>query len=611
MFVTKKFALFIVSAAFLASSVSAGGVRGVPTEDSAPANHGWGRELKKDQNKPNKNQNNPAVVTRPALPPPPTSPPVPNPIDVLVGKCSNPTLTSCILRNGANERVCFTCLYSISRLSSAGDSAVANCGRSQCGGCVNEARDTFGCATGGSAPAPVTTPGVPAPVSVSSPVPAPVPALVPAPVPAPVLEEIETFDFTTQGCPALKPVSGAVCSVPAPFQFQQCDYPTGSGVGVRCMCAYGQFICNPAAISPTPAPVPAPTAPTPPVAAPPGVCSPTLPNSGDTCSTGGAPFVTCCYTGISNKPANYAHICNCLSGENRYICNGGVSSQCTSVINAVASSPVPVPVPAPVPAPIATMPTPSLVNAPAPTGSSSSIPEFCRALPGVPKDGESCAGVLPAGMASGGCGGEIIETDNMNVTTVTNAACTCTATDPAPAWSCVKISAIAPPSSGCPPQASPPNTGDSCATVLPADSFLTSVECKYSKTVTDSSQLSTTTEKFCTCEKATQIFTCTDTESQLIPPVSIEAPADPAPADPAPADPAPADPAPADPAAPAASSPTIVQDGCPSTITSGTPCKAFIPAGANEQSCMTSLTTQCDCPGQESADPVWTCRTVP
>mmetsp|Transcript_782 Transcript_782/g.1642 ORF Transcript_782/g.1642 Transcript_782/m.1642 type:complete len:188 (-) Transcript_782:306-869(-) len=53
-------------------------------------------------------------------------------------------------------------------------------------------------------------------------------------------------------------------------------------------------------------------------------------------------------------------------------------------------------------------------------------------------------------------------------------------------------------------------------------------------------------------------------------------------------------------------------DICPPVdeIVDGEPCGQFIPSNSQEASCFTSVTEQCNCPGQEDPDPVWVCRNI-
>jgi len=60
----------------------------------------------------------------------------------------------------------------------------------------------------------------------------------------------------------------------------------------------------------------------------------------------------------------------------------------------------------------------------------------------------------------------------------------------------------------CPPQDTPPNTGDDCASLFSIAPTLTSVTCRYWQSYTDSSNVANTSESLCTCSSATKTFTC-------------------------------------------------------------------------------------------------------
>mmetsp|Transcript_7879 Transcript_7879/g.19006 ORF Transcript_7879/g.19006 Transcript_7879/m.19006 type:complete len:481 (+) Transcript_7879:51-1493(+) len=428
MFIKKSFVLLFASVALSASSVTAGSVRGVTKEDDT-ATVTRRRNLK-DENKNKTRPGSTPVVVVPVAPPAPVAPPTPSGTELWVRRCMTSNFESCIRSGNGSLDGCTNCLYGQSQLSSTSNSGVNSCGRLLCGGCTNEAVAFFECGNGNAPanPPPVTT--LPEP---------PVTTLPANPVQPDLIET--PSDYTSTGCPA-SASSGDSCLVPAPFAYQQCDYPS---TGLRCNCVSGQFICNPTPVVGTPVQttpsVQPPTDifvadPITPVLPPgPSACSQTLPQSGDTCSTGGAPWLYCCYN-IDTGPASAALVCSCLDGENRYLCNVGSTSQCTSIITPGVALPPPVAEPVPV---TVADPVPVTVADPVPVTVAEEefvdvLQPFCQ-LDNIPNDGDSCAGVLPEPtMIMATCGFNHTSTDADGVVTASMKRCRCFASTAV--WSC-------------------------------------------------------------------------------------------------------------------------------------------------------------------------------
>ena len=599
MFMTKKVALFVASAVLAVSSVSAGSVRGVT--DNSTTKQQRGRDLKKDQQQNNKNnQNNPMpvpVFTTPTGTRAPVEPPKPVGYALWQQNCSNNTFRQCLSRNRAQETTCAQCLYALGNLNTQSTSGITSCGKNMCGGCVDEAMTFFMCGKGKSAPTPppatAPTPAVTIPETGTTPDMGGDNNVITPPAPTPTPVKVDT-EYTSLNCPVTKPSPGASCVVPSGFKYQRCGYPTGmNNMEDQCVCAYGSFMCISSPISPTAAPVPVPVAPIPPGTADPGVCSPSLPRSGDECLTGGMDFTKCCYS-IPEAGANYAYVCNCLNSEKRYMCFPGTKAECGSIIKPIDAVPE-------------TMPEVA-------------VPET---MPEVAAPGPATTTAVP---------------------------------DPVPVTA----------QGECPPQNTPPNTGDDCATLFSTGSNLTSVTCRYWQSYTDSSGVANTSESLCTCPLATKMFTCdgkiapvpenisngpemitatgpgtgtgimstgsdsmstgsdsmdttassststdnmdnmgtattttTDSEGNMASSINTDDMG------------MTGGSAPMDPSAPAHSG-GGANALCPSDseIVDGQPCRQFIPFGANEASCFVASGQQCNCPGQESADPLWMCRSV-
>jgi len=671
MFIKKTFALLGATAAFMASSVSAGNVRGMYQEDGTLSEVDGitrRRVLKEDI----------VVVPQPTLPPSPTLPPAPIPPPTpslknqFVDRCMTPQFANCISAKGASFDGCTTCIYAVSLLGTVSESSVRSCGLFPCKGCVDEAAAFYACGAGrvvAPNPAPVSVP-------VTAPVTAPVTVPVTAPVPVPTTVVPPPGPST---CSATRPKSGDVCATGGPswiyccYEVNQIDGRAPmAGEGVVCSCRSSEnvYMCNPGQLSvctnvikPEGPPIPAPI--TPPVSPPtePPVAPPTEP-------------------------------------------------------------PVTPPTEPPVTLPVAD-PVPQPVSPPV-----SGIPEFCQALPGVPQNGTSCEGVLPDDLSGGGCGGEIIFLDdNGTPERVVTAACICQKSNPV--WMCTEmvetrapappvaeptpiapdlcanipvpstgdacsqhfvltqnylqctfmqttradgqvissdqvvcdcdtrelsdpasvtwicdgtlppipppslmpvpvvtlapvIAPIAPVPTGpiapiCPPQNQPPDDMTSCEGVLPAQ--LDSATCNYQQTINANGVISTY-QKACSCRASTGLWSC----SGGIPEIIV--------ADPVPEtlpEPVPETlPEPVPETLPETApetlpetvpetlpetddGPTITQPGCPpeSEVIDGVPCSQYIPSGALDQTCFINFfQTQCRCASQV-ANPTWACRDTP
>jgi len=216
--------------------------------------------------------------------------------------------------------------------------------------------------------------------------------------------------------------------------------------------------------------------------------------------------VYCCY---NVNIIDLTLVCSCLNGEDKYLCNlQGSTSTCSSIIDPIGGAPdilppptpppvpdpteapvpdpteapVPDPTEAPVAPPVVVNPTeapvappvpdpteaPIVVEPEPPVPTNPNIPEFCQGP--VPQDGTSCEGVLPEGLSSGVCGGEIIEVDELGMpVSVTTATCMCSADNPV--WMCTATVVTAPPveapvSPNRCPITEKPNTGDACGSLL-------------------------------------------------------------------------------------------------------------------------------------------------
>jgi hypothetical protein len=686
MLLKKTFTILVAFVGLSATSVSARSIRGITKESDAtkPALH---RRLKNQGN-----QVPAPVQLGPPVTPPPVEPPVLSGVNLCKRDCGA-RLENCVARSfSASFEACTQCLFAQTTLMSTTIAGINRCSKSFCGGCSGEALDFFNCCGTNPISVPGSVPAQPAPVPNSVPAsPVPVPDVVgPTPVVtlAPVAAPVPSpgFTITSTSCPA-QATSGDVCTVPVGFDFQQCDYANN----IRCTCAYGFFLCNPVPVSPTPRPVASPVAPVPIGTPGEGVCSKTLPETGDTCSTGGDGFVYCCYDTLLNglPPArpDFAYVCSCLRGENRYLCNAGSKSNCgliitpetVSAVSPVAQDPVvqdPV-----VPVTVPEMLTPDII---VPPPANSNIPEFCRNLDGVPQDGTSCADVLPAELSAGACGGEIIIAGADGLPeSFTNAICTCEKANPV--WACNSMVTTRPPSQAtggitCPPQASPPLTGDSCAGVL-AFGF-TSGACMFMQTVFMDGAVVSDTTFWCSCDGST--WDCDGVLPPVPPPALMPAgqaqPTSVVPAMPTgmvttldcpPKESPPNDKDSCKDFLPAGSTltnaictytstavvggvsetgtktctcmaefmkwscegtlPTIpttlpatggdmmMPSGggggnavCPPSeaLVDGAPCGSFIPAGSQEASCFKTDTVQCNCAGQDNANPTWVCRAV-
>merc|ERR1711957_970254 len=123
----------------------------------------------------------------------------------------------------------------------------------------------------------------------------------------------------------------------------------------------------------------------------------------------------------------------------------------------------------------------------------------CPAL--APTDGDSCAGVLPAGYTNGGCEWHHSAWDTAGTKTTTIDSCSCPGQQGS--WSCSKDTETV----TSPPVPSPPpataSTGDTCT--LP--------DGKSSGSCTNWSTAFTgvTTETVCTCKSASPTFVCVQT----------------------------------------------------------------------------------------------------
>eukprot|EP00537_Pseudo-nitzschia_pungens_P008426 CAMPEP_0172379022 /NCGR_PEP_ID=MMETSP1060-20121228/69719_1 /TAXON_ID=37318 /ORGANISM="Pseudo-nitzschia pungens, Strain cf. cingulata" /LENGTH=461 /DNA_ID=CAMNT_0013106755 /DNA_START=129 /DNA_END=1514 /DNA_ORIENTATION=- len=450
MFFQNRFMLLVASATLLASSASATTIRGV---------HPDRRELKKDKDK-----DNPQQVPVPA-PRPPTNPPTPKGIDLWRSKCMNARFGDCIARRGVNSNACTLCLYGLSFVSSDGaEPGIINCGKGMCGGCVDEAEQFFECGDSGTVPDVAGSLPPIAPISTVPPVTLPpVPIAVPVTMPA---DPPLTSDYTYDDCPATTPKSGDQCVVPAPFKYQQCDYKVGSGSGLRCTCAYSYFMCNPAPIVPTPKPTPAPPPPTPELSADPGVCSATLPKSGDKCSTGGTTFIRCCYQldEYKNRPTSpyFAFKCSCLQDEGLYSCTPSTVNECDVYIRPVTAEVLPE-----VPPPV--LPGPEVMPEVAPEVMPEVAPEV---MPEVAPE------VMPEAAP------EVMPEDPSGPSD--NGA------------------------ASCPPPESPPSTGDSCVGVLPES--LSWAQCVYYSDFTAASG-AFGSANICDCSRVNETWFCVDIES--------------------------------------------------------------------------------------------------
>eukprot|EP00536_Pseudo-nitzschia_multiseries_P002388 jgi/Psemu1/5416/gm1.5416_g len=456
----KKLLLLVASATLLASSACAESIRA-----AAPR-----RELKKEKEKDkdkDKAVQNPVPVA-PVAPPAPTTPPTPKAVDLWRSKCKSPVMDDCLARNNANFEACTTCLYAFSLTSATSNSGVINCGRGLCRGCVDEAAKFFQCGVGSSgtgpvvvpSPAPVVTVAPPAPTATvvaqapTATVVAQAPTVTLPPVPDPSTTQVpdpvatpEVAEFTYDDCPIAKPNSGDICVVPAPFKFRQCDYTTANGSTHRCTCAYSFYMCNPAPIAPTPKPVmppPPPVPPTPQLSTDPGVCSATVPKSGSSCVTGGLPFIRCCYKVDTLNGQPTA-----VNDVFKCTCLQGEGAYMCLPGTADQCDVLVRPVDsAPVPAPVPAVALPAIPVVPAPI---MMVPTMVVPIPAAP------------------------------------------------------VSTVQP---ECPPKDSPPNTGDSCAAVIPEGSALTYVQCNYEQTYTDTTGAVTFSEKKCGCQSSTMVFSC-------------------------------------------------------------------------------------------------------
>jgi len=139
----------------------------------------------------------------------------------------------------------------------------------------------------------------------------------------------------------------------------------------------------------------------------------------------------------------------------------------------------------------------------------------------------------------------------------------------------------------CPPKESPPNDKDSCKDFLPAGSTLTNAICTYTSTAVVGG-VSETGTKTCTCMAEFMKWSCEGTLPTI--PTTL----------------------------PATGGDMMMPSGgggnavCPPSeaLVDGAPCGSFIPAGSQEASCFKTDTVQCNCAGQDNANPTWVCRAV-
>jgi hypothetical protein len=219
----------LASAAIAASSVSAGGVRGVAREEDIGATRGR-RYL--------------------------TS------LDLWRSKCNTRNLESCA---GNNFEACTQCLYAQSLFSSVSITGLKSCATFLCNGCENDVIAFYDC---GVAPPPVSTP-VRSPVTdvapppVSAPIGSPVTDVTdPVGITLPVATVTEIAESTTStGCPLLQPETGADCTglIPNPFLYHKCYY--GQQI-CSCRTDSPYYMCNQRqeTLTPVVTPVEAPVA---------------------------------------------------------------------------------------------------------------------------------------------------------------------------------------------------------------------------------------------------------------------------------------------------------------------------------------------------------------
>lgn len=512
----KFFALVVASSALLASSVSAGSVRGVSREDEIV--EATPRRYLKDNKNNNFNPSFPAnVVVAPVPPPAPVAPPTPRGVDEWASRCTTGSFNSCLNAAFASFEGCTQCLYAQSQLSSTSSTGIFSCGKFLCGGCKDEAAAFYRCGARitDPVPAPIPVPQNPSPIQAQ---------------PTPVQKPEPNTEYTFSGCPA-SANSGDTCNIPSGFKYQQCDYPS---MNMRCVCSTlsPRFLCNEARVPatvppprPAPVPVPAPgTVPLPvPVPAPgtgptpstggggggiapgpsDGVCSTTLPKSGDTCSPGNAPWMYCCYNVDSvdgrPAPAGLALVCSCLSSERRFVCNISGTGQCSTVIRPLAPAPDPPPAPVIDPVPVPD-PVPDPVEAPTSSSEAPVMelfpttfpevpePEVSVPLPEVPvvpevpgmtdpsmpncpgstpQNGSSCEGVVSAGMIGNCVYEQIFEDESGKPEREVDNTCRCDAANPI--WVCTEtVVATTPPGQSSSDMCliSTPSTGDNCGELI-------------------------------------------------------------------------------------------------------------------------------------------------
>jgi len=325
MFIKNTFAFFLASAAIAASSVSAGGVRGVVHEKVGVIR--GSRYLKENNNNMNNNNMNNdnansvtvTTVDTVAVVPVAVTPPVsltPTGVNLWLSICSTQRLATCA--GGAQINGCTQCLYAQSFLSSAGDAGINSCSTRFCSGCNDEARTFYNCGAQPVGSAPI--------VSTTTEVASTTTNVVAAPIadPEPVVVIVPNFadSTTSEGCPILQPVTGSDCSgkIPEPFLYHKCYYTS-----YICSCRTDSpyYICTerqavvqaPVVTVPVVTGTPVNTTPANPVATIPGGgeagCSDAV-ISGSVCSSVGE---SCCVGGQS--------LCVCGSG-NQFVCQQSV-----------------------------------------------------------------------------------------------------------------------------------------------------------------------------------------------------------------------------------------------------------------------------------------------
>jgi len=279
-------------------------------------------------------------------------------------------------------------------------------------------------------------------------------------------------------------------------------------IDCECIAPDGKWMCNakrtapyindvPEGVPEVPIPVivPVNSAPIPSINCPP---EESIPNDGESCAGvlgDGASSGRCNYHKRimkGNETTLSLKSCECTrSDDEKWSCFGNIEESSEGFLE----------VPIPVADPDDSVPTP---------------PITCPPVESIPKNGESCDGVLADGMSFGICSYYQKTTKGLE-NTISSKTCNCVRSDEVTAWSCpgeiddvsegvtevitpVPVDPVPTPPITCPPEESIPKNGESCDGVL-VDGVMSSRTCSYFQSfMVDNKTFSSGTS--CICERS-------------------------------------------------------------------------------------------------------------